>query len=318
MNHDELVDVLEEMDLWPLQATGDNFYKLRCIYSESRHEKGYDRRASATVSYGLGTSWFRCFACGTKKPLHEVIGDMAMTKPGSGLYQLSLKVEKLDKQAPKAVKAFDAPDHNYGIELKQLMENEFSTPAKRLLKEKGVELDFARKVFKICFMPKGFNAASMRQPAKHDGIFFPLLIRTPENKLKCIGGQVRPLGGHLKYFYPFPNRVRGHLYGEHLASKIRGKHVFLEEGMLDVIHTWQEGHPALGALGTGFCGADALLIKRIDPLTVMIFMDGDSAGQVGAKRVQTELDQARIPWRNCVHKKDPKHLLKEVFDQFLA
>lgn len=317
MNHDDLVGVLKDMKLWPLQPTGDAHYLTHCFYAESRHDKGYDRRASSTISHSRGTSWFTCFACGTTKPFHDVISDLALKNPGTGLYQLSLKIEKLDKQAPKEVKLLEAPDRNYGKELMELMKNDFSPNALALLTEKGVDLEFARKKFKICFMPKGYQSDNTKDPCKYDAIFFPLLVRTGAGKLKCIGGQARPLGGYTKYFYPFPCRGRGHLYGEHLGKEIANQDVFLEEGMFDVIHTWQEDFCALGAMGTGFSGADASLLKRLNPARAFIFMDNDSAGKKGAERIEKALAHVNIENHNCEHDVDPKYCGAKVFKSFV-
>lgn len=317
MDYDSLMDVAKDLGLTGMQESGEEHIKLKCVYSEYRHKNGYDRRPSATISHSTGVSWFICFTCGTRKPLHEVITDMVAWRPGTGLPAIAAKAKVLDSLGQK--KRIIAPysDNNYGSQLIDLLKNEFSSEAIELLKEKGVDPDYAKKHFKVCFMPKGYVAEGMKEPARFDTIFFPVMIRTTDRRLQCIGGQARPLGGYTKYFSPFKGRMRGHMYGEHRTKELAGEPVFVEEGMLDVIHTCQVGHNALGSMGTSFCGADAALLRRLMPSRILIFMDPDNAGETGRDRIADSLSSEAMPYTLCDHDKDPKHCGSGVFESFL-
>lgn len=318
MLYADLEEILEKAGIKSFGVTGDNYLRVRCPYADSRHKKGIDRKPSATISFGQEESVFRCFTCGTRRPVYRMILDLVQWNLGKGFQGLAREAQAKEiitdcsdqRPIPKLI--------DYTSELKKLLKNRPSKEAGEFLRSKGVNPAFARKYFKVSFIPEGYKTAVMAKPAIADCVYFPLLIHDSKAGIKCIGGGARPLSGKCKYYAPFTGPRLGHLYGEHLQPKVRGNPLFIVEGFLDAIHLWELGFCSYAAMGVGFSGTSALVVKNSLPSVVLIYMDPDSAGAVGSARVHKSLKLVGVKSCQIRNDKDPKACSKEEVDNFVG
>lgn len=93
--------------------------------------------------------------------------------------------------------------------------------------------------------------------------------------------------GIPRYHYPAHADVSTCLFGyeRFMSSLNASRHVVLTEGALDAIALWQEGIPAMAQYGDRLSEAQSGLLRRLDPLTLTLAYDEDSAGLRASQRV---------------------------------
>lgn len=332
MREELLTGFLTELGLWPLKKSGSFNFSLGCLYQESRHKNGYDRRPSATVSFNQGTSWFRCYACGTRRPFVQAVLDLAMTSPSTvGWARLSSKYAELEGtdtssgglavpgKPPERVAARDCMPG-----LGALFKNEYPKHMVDFLNSKGVSEKTARS-FAVSFVPAGHVDEFLQRgedgkpmPVKSDTIFIPTLIRGKDGQLLCVGGQGRPLDSRgLKYYTMYPHAIGQYLYGQHLAYKLNGASFFLVEGAFDVMHVWQEQSRALGLFGLHANQQRCLRLKNINPTEIKVFLDPDYSGQGAVSKVIKTLEEHGLNASPVTSDKQPKECSAEELDTLL-
>ena len=211
MRHETLVRLLRDLDLWPAKKSGEHHYVVRCLFP-SKHA-GYDRKPSATVSHDLGVSWFTCWSCGTKRPLLRVVEEDG--SPGWSL--IALKYRPLEARDVRyaeiatPIRTGPPKPRNCSKGLAQLRKLGLPTAARELLTAKNVDPDFAWRRFLVAFVPEGHCDEFMgvdengeQRCARTDALFTPTLVRTPDDRIACIGGQARPLTADKQYFTLYP------------------------------------------------------------------------------------------------------------------
>lgn len=333
MREHDLVNCLSELGLWPLKKSGNFNYSLPCLYQHTKHAKGYDTHPSATVSFNQGISWFRCYACSTRRPLIDAIVDLAMTSTSTvGWMRISSKYDEVESREQGAVVARPggklaevSTDRNCSDGLARLLKHGYPTHVKAFLNSKGVYEATARK-FGVAFVPAGHVDEFMHkgpsgepEPVKVDTLLIPTLIRTKENKVICVGAQGRPLAGNgAKYYTIYPHQIGQFLYGQHLAKHLTGKRIFLVEGCFDVMHLWQEKSFALGLFGLHANQQRCLRLRNIRPTHIHVFLDPDTAGQGAVKKVIQCLTDAGLEASPIVSSKQPKECTAEELVTFLS
>lgn len=334
MNEEALKGFLSEMGLWPLKRSGLNHFKIDCFYQESRHEGGYDRHPSATISFDQGVSWFTCFTCETRQPFWKTV-ERASTGIGYGRNWTSLarrmsareEFEKDRDPAPRpggprhAAKMIDCSG---GLE-RIIRHGGLNYPSEvvELLESKGVSPKTARK-FLVAFVRKGHVDEFLQKdendepiPLAADCLFIPTLRLTRGGKLKCYGGQGRPLEQiGKKYFTMYPYPSRGFVYGEHLFPEMAGRPIFVVEGQFDVMHIHQEDHCAGGLFGLHANPPRVIMIANARPSEAIVFTDPDPAGERVRMRIVREFQMRGVAARSVTSETDPKHCLSAELTTF--
>jgi hypothetical protein len=117
---------------------------------------------------------------------------------------------------------------------------------------------------------------------------------------------------YRKVLYPANFRVGNYLLGADTFK--RGDIAILVEGCRDVMKLRQEGFSgSLGIGGTNLSDQQLLTLTRLAPKKLMIMLDGDEGGKMGARRI-TERCLPLFPEIfviNIVGGKDPKDLSRE-------
>jgi len=329
MRHDRLVALLERAGLGPLKRSGAHDYALSCLYPH-KHAHG-DRKPSATVSFDQGVSWFRCWGCGTRRPIALAL--METAAPGSGVASLAAAYLADEEQEERTTgperimrrltRQEPARDCTAGLRRLLVMNETYPDMLQSFLAAKGVTESTARR-FGVVFMPAGWSdeflapqrdgsPGVMRSPA----VFVPTLVRHATGII-CVGGQARPLDGHgPKYFAAWPFKAGQYLYGQHHWAKLIEQRVFLVEGAFDVQHCWQHDVPALGLFGVGLTAERIAKLVQLHPAHIGVFLDPDPAGRnVTDARVE-ELRAAGLTASAVLHDKQPKHCSQEELRQLM-
>lgn len=324
MIRDKLVEFLTELGMWPLKPSGNDHFKIKCLYRRSRHDSGQDTHPSATISFDYGESWFRCHACGTARPFHVAL---EQTAGEFGNYHWSniarhMRERETFEAQQDGVKPLTErkipPIQNYAAGLQKIIAaggKDYPPEALEHLESKGLTVSTARKSG-ILYVPPGYTDEFISKdehgnpiPVADDTIVIPTFYNDPTSgQLWCVGAQGRPLHATTRKYYTFYSySSHHHLYGQHLLHRVAGKPLFVEEGQYDVAHTWQEGFCAVGLFGLFITRRRIHLIKQAQPSKVIVFLDPDKEGQKAVDRVVEEFSYEEIEAEPVLGKYDPKH-----------
>jgi len=326
MQEAQLTQFLMEIGLWPLKRSGTNNFSTACLFPE-KHKDGTDRRPSATISFDQGESWFRCYGCGTRKPIISAVREAAIRDLSKREWLEAIEkfrsVEDSDVLIT-AVRKMQVPvdaliDCTTG--LKTLLTDCPVYPKAVLdfLESKNVSADTAKK-FYVAFVPEGHvdrflarGSDGKPKPVLSDSIFIPTLVKNSNGKTICVGGQARPLdrGTGSKYFTMYPHSIGKYLYAQHLADKVKDKAAFLVEGAFDVMHLWQEGFRAYGLFGLNASHHRCIKLKKMSVSEAVVFLDPDQSGISATEKVVASLQNENINATSISYPKQPKDCTTE-------
>ncbi len=328
MREETLARYMTRLGMWPLKRSGQNHFKMACLFQETRHAKGFDTHPSATVSADTFPSWFSCFACETKMPLWRAVLLTCLRRPGSGWARIAEEIKQAEEQEqPITLNGIRAPKIDVPVdmtvELRQLIsDGGMDYPQKILdfLEEKNVSVDTARSLY-WCFVPAGYENKHMTKdengdvvPALFDSLLFPMLVRRPDRpeKVMCVGAAARPVPKKkIKYITLFPYNAGSYLYGEHLLPTSQGQPFFVVEGPLDAAHLLQEGFPAGSLSGLHVTPARCGKIARGHAGPVFLFLDPDQRERKSVETALTSLKKKNADVRLVNWPTDPKYCTKE-------
>jgi 5S rRNA maturation endonuclease (ribonuclease M5) len=322
MREQTLIRFLQRLGFTDLKRSGLTHFKVPCLYQETKHERGFDTRPSATVSIDTTPSWFRCFACETKRPFWKAVLDNALHNPGQNWARMAIEMRDIEDvegkttlRRPTTAPLIDTPT-NMSSSIQRLIEGgalDYPAPVLELLLEKGVPKETARKLL-WCFVPEGYADEHMKKeddeivPAQHDCLLFPTLVKT-DTDIICVGGQARPLRltrRMSKYTTLLPYNAGYYLYAEHLLHRWRGKPLCVVEGPLDTAHLISLGFPAVGLFGLHATQARVRKIADRHGGPVFVFLDPDKAGTGSVDKVTAALKQGIRSVQVLKANKDPK------------
>lgn len=331
MREQTLVRFLQRLGFTDLKRSGLTHFKVPCLYQETKHAKGYDTRPSATVSIDTSPSWFRCFACETRRPFWKAVMDNALRNPGQNWARIATEMRDIEDEEgmttirrPSSAPTTDVAV-NMSSSIQRLIEGgalEYPKPVLDLLEEKGVSPAVARKLL-WCFVPKGYADDHMKKeddeivPALHDCLLFPTLVKT-DTDVVCVGGQARPLRlsrQMSKYITLLPYNAGFYVYGEHLLDKWKGKPLIIVEGPLDAAHLIGLGFPCVALFGLHATPARVKKIADLHGGPVFVFLDPDKAGGGAVFKVLEALKRSIRVVKSIEGKTDPKYC---TFDELVA
>ncbi|PHS72798.1 MAG: DNA primase [Cycloclasticus sp.] len=303
----DVVDVIDS--LVPLKKKGAN-YSACCPFHN-------EKTPSFTVSQDK--QFFHCFGCGVSGSAIGFLMDYSHYSFVEAIEELASRAgvdvareEGFEGDKPKRdleplIKTNVATSEFFQ---QQLRHHSTASVATTYLKNRGLTGDTA-KVFQLGFAPKGWdnllstlgkteqalselrelglivsNENNKTYDRFRERIIFP--IRNKRGQTIGFGGRVLD-SGEPKYLNspetPLYHKGR-EVYGLYEALKASSKiqHIILVEGYLDVISLYQQGVTnSVAALGTAITREHIDLLFR-SVSTLVICMDGDSAGQKAAWR----------------------------------
>jgi hypothetical protein len=304
---------------------GTDYYSISCPFAKWKHKSGEDSRPSATVSFGEGRSIVRCHSCGTKMTLDKVVA-MLNDLHGGTTAALAAEVVQIEKDLKINIKPRQErkakPINDYMEILRPMLESPYPRHLKAFLAKKNIPLVVAQKFY--CAYVKQYSfprriKGEDRPITTENALLFPVLIRTPDQKIKCVGAQVRPLAPRehdLKYYSLFPFQSTRFLFGEHLLHRARRKKIFLVEGGLDTMHIWSERHVAFGLLGLYMSSERAKKIKASGARKVYIMLDPDQNDKETPFKIQENLGREGVEAVILGSEVDPKQLLANDLHNF--
>ena len=305
-------------------GSGDWHLTCRCIMAPITHLKRFDRSPSMTVSYGIGSeSWVECFSCGYKAPLEKTLYALA----AQGIVDTGVAMDYTEAKTNKLVLFSEVKptgDECYDIPLAHLEKNEYSPLMLQFLEQKGIPVETAKR-FQLCYVPKGHSDEWMplddnEEPrvVKHPGIAVPMFIKGPDQKMTCIGAQLRYLEGKFRYFTLYKFSSSSRLYGEHILPLAEGRPLFVVEGPFDALHILSCGFLAVALFGTTVNDAKVELLKSAGASCVHLLLDPDAPGQKASRKAEPILQKYGVPYTSHIATKDPKRYTKSDLINLLS
>jgi DNA primase len=116
-------------------------------------------------------------------------------------------------------------------------------------------------------------------------------------------------GDGPKYVYRTGFKISQQLYGSYQARAANSRTVAVVEGSIDALACWQAGIPAVALLGARVSPTQATLLRRLDPMAVVLMTDADRAGRAAAQDIREQLRGSGIVVREPTtwpsNRKDP-------------
>lgn len=267
----------------------------------------YHDDSNPSFSYNIAKGVFICYSCGAKgntETLAEHLG-ASFKKP---LGSEDIPIEKVKQNIAKF----------YEEESRKLLGSVKEHPAHKVIRvapqyqemwaTRGITNQEVLDMFSLGYDPlahallipihsKGGNIT---------GIIKRNMVSTPESP---------------KYVYPAGLRISHHLFGEWQvrcwAMNHRIKSLVIVEGSIDALSMWQVGIPAVALLGAQMSYSQSQILKALDPYSVVIMTDMDSAGSRAALTVSNAISHGKMGIINVRAKwdreeaKDPAELSPE-------
>jgi len=303
MDESTVISMLKKLGL-PIKKSGESHYKIACLYQQTKHAQGFDRRPSATISVETNPSWFRCHACNTTAPFWKALVDNALHNPGQNWAQIGQLIQLSEKEtiakgarSPKILQRVDSPI-NTNESVKNLIKNgglDYPSIFLEFIKSKNISEEMARKLL-WCYMPEGYedprmpiNAEGEVRPAQSELIVLPTLIKDSQNNTVCVGAaarDLRPKSFGSKYTTIFPYNAGFYVYGQQLKPAPPPAPILVVEGQFDVAHLLEIGFSAYGVFGLQITPARSKFFSQF-PNRIIAFFDDDAPGQNSvAKAIQ--------------------------------
>ncbi len=311
MDRATVESVLNQIEwLGHVGTSGDHHFSCRCLMMHE-HEKGYDSRASATVSFGKRRSWVECFSCGYKSTLEKTLHALAAINRVSPQLALDYAGAKMNTVILES-KVIETPIQDYSIPIKYLQDNDYSQSMLDFLEKKNVDPDIARK-FGLAYVPEGHSDEWMplnpetQEPraTREEGIVLPSMSKL-DGKWVPVGAQMRMFGDKFRYYAIYRFKAQDRLFAEQILPSCSGKHVFVVEGPFDALHILGLGFAAVALYGTSLTEKKALLLSGANPKMVHMLFDPDAAGRAGKTKSKKVLDKFGLPYILHEPEKDPK------------
>lgn len=258
---DNVEGVLEELEL-DIERVVDGEVWARCPQHAARTGK-IDRHASFSVNVEKGI--FHCFSCGYSGALVDLVADVLRIDHSlattwlNGHGGLAAAVRRLQHEQPPA--PLSTP--HTGLEAEYVT---YAYPPDHALDARGISLDAAVR-FGIRWHEDGW-VLPVRDPHTH----------------RLSGWQTKH--GRIVRNRPPGIKKSATLFG---LSAFEGDWVYLVESPLDCARLWTAGFPgAVASFGASVSKLQTdLLIRTAD--TVVIALDNDEAGHIGAAEVERRL-----------------------------
>lgn len=276
MDKDQIREVVREVwGDWKMQEIS-GWYSMRCPLARYLHEKAADKTPSAGISiHPEGTSIFNCFACGTKKPFHEMLRDYA-EYTGEDLDDIIDELEEGEFLGPKSLPEFGSHrEANLAEVLMPLNEGVYmdlyeSAAGHPYLRKRGISNETAHKL-ELMFDPK--------DPA--DGfprILFP--VRGPGGQLYGFSGRDVTGRAGLKV-RDYHGLKKAHcVLGSHIAARDSPDKVMIVEGLFDYANMHQQGYCGVAVMHSTMTEFQAAIVRDL-PGAKYLFYDDDKAGYKG-------------------------------------
>jgi DNA primase len=303
----DVVDVIDS--LLPLKKKGVNYWACCPFHGEK----------TPSFSVNQDKQFFHCFGCGVSGSAIGFLMDYSHYSFVEAIEELAsragvdvVREEGFENDKPKRnlEPLFSSNEAASEFYQQQLRHHSTASIASTYLKNRGLTGDTA-KVFQLGFAPKGWDnllsALGKDEQALSELRELGLIVSNDNNKtydrfreriifpIRNKRGQTIGFGGRVldsgepKYLNspetPLYHKGR-EVYGLYEALKASSKiqQIILVEGYLDVISLYQQGITnSVAALGTAITREHIDLLFR-SVSTLVICMDGDSAGQKAAWR----------------------------------
>lgn len=327
MQGDQLLSLLHQIPgIGTVTPSGDWHYAIKCLFGH-KHEKGYDGNASMTVSFDSGESWATCFSCGYKRPLIKALFEY--NRHVGGLGPLIFKAQLIEANGSKEL-GFnsvrpDPIDQIYTIPWQDMSALPWTPEALELLVNKGVHPKIAKR-FGVCVVPAGYhddwmgrNKDGSVRTTRSPALVLPVLKKDADDALVCVGAQARYLvpKPSPKYWALYKFSATRHLFGEQILPKAIGHKLIIVEGAFDAMHLVGLGFRAIALMGTSLNDAKIALLLQNRPSEVILALDPDSAGQLGAEKAKKLLTKHDLYTRVWTLNKDPKYYTKQEIQDLL-
>ena len=305
-----------------ISQSGDWHLSIPCLFGH-RHKHGRDSSPSMTISFGPQKSWATCWGCGWKGPFVKAL--LEHNRISGGISKVVFLAQNIEDNS-EAAESFDVrrrilEDADCTIGWQDMRELPWTDEARALLKKKGVSEEVAKKL-SVCVVPADYHDPWMGEVSRtgdprvtrFPAIVFPIL-NNKDGELKCVGAVARYLveNPKPKYFALYKFHATAHFFGEQLLSKAAGHPIVLVEGPLDAMHLLGFGIRTMGLLGTNLTEAKADIILAAKPGSIILALDPDEAGQLGADKASLLLKQRGVPVKQLQLEADPKHYSKQDF-----
>lgn len=257
------------------------------------------------LGFNIRNQYFSCFQCG-KKPLlktfvkitglppNEILTLLKQAKKGgkSGIYSLDDEVNK---------KPFEVPSNMIHIGK--------SKAYKAYLKRRG--LNWKNLV-------REYNILGTSLTSKLDNIDFSWRIYIPITYLgEVVTWQTRAIGKVSIPYLACPEQYEKVNIKDMLYPEESSHTVFLTEGLFDCWKVRAAGYPAICGFGVGL---KAKQIKRLAGKRVIIFYDGDNAGNIEREKIKDRIEFItgnEVFIADCPIDKDPGSLSLNQIDKIL-
>jgi len=156
------------------------------------------------------------------------------------------------------------------------------------------------------------------------------LIMPMHNSTGNVEGVVRriikPEVGHPKYRYPRGFKISQTLYGWHQVASMQGAGrvpvLGVTEGGIDTLLAWQAGLPSVALLGANCSPQQLKLITSLDPVSVLVLTDNDTAGRTAGLQLAHKLSgtgvMVQLPSFWPQGRKDLGEMIESEIEQVIA
>lgn len=329
MDVEVILHKLESLELIRLNKPSGDYYQVYCPI----HNNGQERKPSCGVllheQYKNGnrypTGFVHCFSCGWAASLSDTITEILKRRNigKTGLDWLKENIPDFDGELT---------DFDYLIpqELSKSLQSTYALNYinSRIVKESEnyvSEKELATYRLTVPYMyQRGLTDEIIaKYDIGYDANFIPEGRKKP---LPCITFPVKDMKGNTLFlcrrsvqgkFFHYPQGVEKSLYGMYeLPSNT--KSVIVCESCFNALTAVKYGYNAVALLGTGTTN-EITQLKRLGVQEFVLCLDGDEAGQRGARKLKKALSSVAIVWTiKMPPDKDLNDCTKEEFDKFYA
>lgn len=341
MDEARLRQVLDLAGAERVKSAGPRHLGMRCLFHHN-HRRGGGWGSAVVSINDHAASWYYCHGarCHVSLPLTAALHQLHVDTGNAAYGLLATSLESGHLQDGPVVlptiqrfmaegvgglahNEFIIPDTlNYTARLQTVLKNPWPPEMLALLSEKHCTAMTACRYF-LAFdpEPRFRRADTGEENTGPPSVVFPLL--TPKGgKLRCIGGQWRPVSPHPFFKYmPWHSGSRyGRFFGEPQANARSGASLALVEGPFDTMRVDAAGYRAVGAWGVRFSLGQAHRIRRdLRATRLFLLLDADTNDQTDLRnRLHGYCKAAGVEMVSIELAADPKHLSDQDLVQILG
>ncbi len=239
---------------------------------------------SPSFSVNVRKGLYVCYACGASGKFESLVAHV--TGKSSGSYRPDAITARDVQEKVEAIKTLQAgPPPPVLVAPAWLDYWRSGSTYKSMWAERGVTDQAVLDRFTLGYEPID------------DALCMPLHDRTGN-----VTGVVRrfrnPAAGSPKYKYPRGFKISQNLYGWFQVASLQGSGrlpiLGVTEGGIDSLRSWQVGVPSVALLGANCSPTQVKLLRALDPVSLLIMTDNDTAGRTAALNLAQKMSGTGI------------------------